>query len=226
MGVQFKAQHGSQSGLWRAKAVKAIDVVQTPPNDLAIQQPDLLLKSLRLNDTGVLYSPRLKEIFLRLSKEIDELYSYGFKSSFMQHHLTNNPNVSAIPSTEGALVEPSNDSHGSTFSDGPKVSFVLRVNCVDTVAAHVDTGATVMVSNVQGEIHGAIPTTAHCGTAMTGSKMSINALGIWMVNLAGSENGKDLPFALRGTTIPMSIHEFACSQRSWFQLLTCPDTKW
>jgi hypothetical protein len=29
-------------------------------------------------------------------------------------------------------------------------------------------GATVMVSNVIGEIHGPIPTTSHCGTAMTG----------------------------------------------------------
>jgi hypothetical protein len=71
---------------------------------------------------------------------------------------------------------------------------------MDTVAAHVNTSATVMVSNVQGEIHGAIPTMAHCGTAMTGSKSSIDALGAWMVDLVGSENGKDLPLVLQGTT--------------------------
>jgi hypothetical protein len=67
---------------------------------------------------------------------------------------------------------------------------------MDTVAAHVNTSATVKVSNVQGEIHGAIPTMAHCGTAMTGSKSSIDALGTWKVDLVGSENGKDLPLAL------------------------------
>jgi hypothetical protein len=59
---------------------------------------------------------------------------------------------------------------------------------------------TVMVSNVQGEIHGAIPTTAHCGTAMTRSRATIDALGTWMVDLVGSAEGKDLPLALQGTT--------------------------
>ena len=44
--------------------------------------------------------------------------------------------------------------------DGPEVSFVSRVNSNDTVVAHVDTGATVMVSNVASEIHGAVPMTA------------------------------------------------------------------
>jgi hypothetical protein len=86
---------------------------------------------------------------------MDELYIYGFKSSFMQHHLTNNPNVSAISSSEGAIVRPSYDSPLTAYlpSDGPKVSFVSQVNSINTVVTNVDTGATVMVSNVQGEIH-------------------------------------------------------------------------
>jgi hypothetical protein len=61
-------------------------------------------------------------------------------------------------------------------------------------------GATVMVSNVLGEIHGAVPTNARCSTAMTGSKATIDALGTWMVDLVGSVDGKDLPLALQGTT--------------------------
>ena len=85
--------------------------------------------------------------------------------------------------------------------DGPSVLFVSRQNHLDTVIAHVDTGATVMVSNVNGEIHGVIPTTAHCGTAMIGStKVNIDALGTWMIDLVGSIEGKDLPLSLRGTT--------------------------
>ena len=66
--------------------------------------------------------------------------------------------------------------------------------------AHVDTGATAMVSNVTGEIHGAIPTTAHCGPAQTGSQATIDALGTWMIKLVGSNQGTDLPHALRSTT--------------------------
>jgi hypothetical protein len=68
--------------------------------------------------------------------------------------------VSAIPTTPNTINLP---------DDGPEVNFISRGNRTDTVLAHVDTGATVMASNVIGEIHGAIPTTSHCGTAMTGS---------------------------------------------------------
>jgi hypothetical protein len=57
-----------------------------------------------------------------------------------------------------------------------------------------------MVSNVKGEIHGAVSITAHCGTALTGSKITINALGTWMVDLVGSDSRKDLPLALRDKT--------------------------
>jgi hypothetical protein len=48
-----------------------------------------------------------------------------------------------------------------------------------------------MVSNVQGEIHGAMPTKAHCGTAMTGSRATIDAIGTWMIDLVGSTSGDD-----------------------------------
>jgi hypothetical protein len=143
---------------------------------------------------------------------MDELYSHGFQSSFMQHHLVNTPNVSAIPPVSVTLL-PSNNGKEANHkideqpnlianlpTDGPEVDFRSRVNRSDTVVAHVNTGATVMVSNVHGEIHGAIPTTAHCGTAMTGSRATIDALGTWMVDLVGSVNGKGLPLALRGTT--------------------------
>jgi hypothetical protein len=109
----------------------------------------------------------------------------------MQNHLANKPNVSAIPVVieESVLLtteEEQSDHISNLPTDRPEVAFVSRVNRTDTVVAHVDTGATVMVSNVQGEIHGAIPTTAHCGTAMTGSRATIHALGTWMVDLVGS----------------------------------------
>jgi hypothetical protein len=127
-------------------------------------------------------------------KEMDHNYSHGFKSSFLLHHLTNNPTVSAIP-------EYFNGNHNALNvirlpGNGPEVAFVSRVQRSNTVLAHVDTGATVMVSNILGEIHGAVPTNARCGTAMTGSKPTINALGTWMVDLVGSVDGNNLPLAL------------------------------
>jgi hypothetical protein len=57
-----------------------------------------------------------------------------------------------------------------------------------------------MVSNVIGEIHGAIPTTSHCGTAMTDSQASINAIGTRMVELVGLLDNQEIPLALCGTT--------------------------
>jgi hypothetical protein len=71
----------------------------------------------------------------------------------------------------------------------PEVNFVSQVNCTNTVLAHVNTGATIVVSNIAGEVHGAIPATSHCGTAMTGSKASIDAIGTWMIELVGSIDG-------------------------------------
>jgi hypothetical protein len=175
-----------------------IDIEISPPNVLAIQQPDPQLKRPHLIDTGVLLT-KAKGNLLEV-KEMDKLYSHGFKSSFVQHHLANSPNVSAIPSLPQPLVQmPEEATFIANLPTGsPEVCFVSWVNRTDTVAAHVDTGATVIVSNVQGEIHGAVPTTAYCGTALTGSKTTIDALGTWMVDLVGSDNGKDLPLALRG----------------------------
>jgi hypothetical protein len=102
-------------------------------------------------------------------KEMDHMYSHGFTSSFLVHHLATSPTVSAIPdymADKGSFVQlPDN---------GPEVTFISRVNLSDT-------GATVMVSNAKGEIHGAVPTKARCGTAMTGSKAPINELGTWMI---------------------------------------------
>jgi hypothetical protein len=131
-------------------------------------------------------------------KEMDHNYSHGDKSSFLLHHLANSPTVSAIS-------ENFNGNHNAPDmirlpDDGPEVAFVLCVQRSDTVLAHVDMGATVMVSNILGEIHGAVPTNACCGTAMTGSRATINALGTWMVDLVGSVDGKDLPLALQGKT--------------------------
>jgi hypothetical protein len=57
-----------------------------------------------------------------------------------------------------------------------------------------------MVSNVIGEIHGAVPATPHCGTALTGSQDSIDAIGTWMNELVGLLDNQDLPLALRSTT--------------------------
>jgi hypothetical protein len=50
------------------------------------------------------------------------------------------------------------------------------------------------------EVHGAMPTTAHCGTAMTESQATIEAIAAWMVDLVGSSDGTDLPLVLRGMT--------------------------
>jgi hypothetical protein len=46
-----------------------------------------------------------------------------------------------------------------------------------------------MVSNIVGEIHGAIPTNSHWGTAMTGSNASIDTIRTWMIELVGSVDG-------------------------------------
>jgi hypothetical protein len=89
---------------------------------------------------------------------MDMMYDHSFKSSFLVHYLDSSATVSAIPELVPTLPD-----------DGPDFHFISQVQRADTVIAHVDTGATVMVSNVNGEIHGAMPTQAHCGTAMTGS---------------------------------------------------------
>jgi hypothetical protein len=120
----------------------------------------------------------------------------------MPHHLASQPNVSAIPTSNEEQIditfEPT--TIANLPDDGPEVSFVSHINRTDTVVAHVNTVATVMVSNVFGEIHGAVPTTAHCGTLMTGSKANIDAICTWMIDFVGSKEGKDLSHALRGTT--------------------------
>jgi hypothetical protein len=105
-----------------------------------------------------------------------------------------------LPAKEEDKDREKSDVIANLPTNGPEVAFVSRVNRTDTAVAHVDTGTTVMVLNVQGKIHGDIPTTAHCGTAMTGSQATIDALGTWMVDLVGSVDGKDLPLALQGTT--------------------------
>jgi hypothetical protein len=200
MATQFKSQHESQSGPWTAKAVIGIDFVASMPTAASIQQPDANLKQPPLNLSGILLSEAEGDI-LKV-KEMDELYSHGFKSIFMQHHLANQPNVSAIPTLTEELIditfEPT--TKANLPDDGPEVSFVSCINRTDTVVAHVDTRATVMVSNVFGDIHGAVPTTAHCGNAMTGSKANIDAIGTWRIDFVGSKEGKDLSLALRGMT--------------------------
>jgi hypothetical protein len=118
---------------------------------------------------------------------------FGFTSSFLCQHLSPKPNVSSIPTHNAPNTINLPD-------DSPEVNSISRVNPTDTVLAHVDTGATVMVSNVIGEIHRATPTTSHCGTAMTGSRASINAIGTWMVKLVGLLGNQDLPLALCSTT--------------------------
>jgi hypothetical protein len=193
---QFKAQQVSIAGPWSVQSVKALTVEPQVASIASVQTPDPTLRTHNLNESGVILN-KAEGDFLDV-KEMDHNCSHGFKYSFLLHHLTNNPTVSAIP-------EYFNGNHHAPNMkrlphDGPEVTFVSRVQRSDTVLAHVDTGATVMVSNVLGEIHGAVPTNAHCGTAMTGSKATIDALGTWMVDLVRSVDGKDLPLALRGTT--------------------------
>jgi hypothetical protein len=91
----FKAQFASSSGPWAAKAVNTIEALLPALNVSAIQQIDAAFVLPCLNDNGVLLSESKGDL-LKL-KEMDKLYSHGFQSSFMQHHLANKPNVSAIP---------------------------------------------------------------------------------------------------------------------------------
>ena len=162
MADQFKLHQQQSTGPWLpAASVRAIDAQVS-----AIQVPDKDLVSPLLTESGVILTEA--EGDLHDVKEMD----FGFTSAFVRHHLNQHPTVnvvSAIP----PLPPLSDDLNGMTRftlpDDGPEVSFVSRINSKDTVIAHVDTGATVMVSNEPGEIHGAIPTTSHCGTAMTGS---------------------------------------------------------
>jgi hypothetical protein len=191
MAKQFKAQHASGSGPWTGKAVNVIDI---EPLVASLQVTDTTLRVLSLSESGLILNEA--EGDLHDVKEMDNLYSHGFKSSVL-HHLSTSPTVSAIPEYPQQVPSPKVT---SLPDDGPEVHFILKHNRTDTVLAHVDTGATVMVSNVMGEIHGAVPTNARCGTAMTGSKATIDTLGTWMIDLVGSKARKDLPLALRGTT--------------------------
>jgi hypothetical protein len=186
---QFKIHHQQGTGPWSVHSVitnnDATDNTPLNPVVSSIQLADKRLVTPSLTTSGVLLFE--VEGDLHDVKEMD----YGFTSSFVMHHLAKTPTVSAIANHATKINLP---------EDGPEVHFVSRLHRTDTVVTHVDTGATVMVSNVHGEIHGAIPTTSHCGTAMTGSRATIDALGTWMIDLVGSTKGIDLPLALRGTT--------------------------
>jgi hypothetical protein len=179
MADQFKLHHQQLTGPW-------INQPCNPePNVSAILIPDKLLVLPLLTTSGQILSKAEGDLH-----DVNKM-DFGFTSSFLQQHLSPKPNVSALPTTPNTI---------NLLDDGPEVTFISRVNQMDTVLAHVDTGATVMVSNVIGEIHGAIPTTSHCGIAMTGSRASIDAIGIWMVELVGLLGNQDLPLALCGTT--------------------------
>jgi hypothetical protein len=193
---QFKAQQASGAGPWSAQSVKAVTVEPQVAAIASVQTPDLTLWTPNLIESGVILNKAEGNLYD--VKEMDHNYSHGFKSSFLLHQLSNSPTISAIP-------EYFNSNHNALDmirlpDDGPEVAFVSRVQQSNTVLAHVDTEATVMVPKVLGEIHGAVPTNACCGTAMTGSKATIDALGTWMVNLVVSVDGKDRPLPLEGTT--------------------------
>jgi hypothetical protein len=186
MADQYKLHFQQSTGPWVNQPKVHSITPEATVSSVLIPAKDLVSPSLSLSGQVL----NEAEGDLHDVKEMD----FGFTLSFLKHHLSEKPNVSAIP--QEMLSWP----QATLPDDGPEVTFVSRVNCTDTVLAHVDTGATVMVANIAGEIHGAIPTTSHCGTAMTGSKASIDAIGTWMIELVGSIDGKDLPLALRGTT--------------------------
>jgi hypothetical protein len=78
-----------------------------------------------------------------------------------------------------------------------------------------------------GEIHGAIPATSHCGTAMTGSHASIDAIGTWMVETSGFawQSGPST-CPLRHNTdhhAPTKIHEPSLFERSGDRLRSLSD---
>jgi hypothetical protein len=159
---QFKAPQASGAGPWSAQSVKAITVEPQVAAIASAQTPDPTLQTPNLNKSGVILNEA--EGDLHDVKEMDHNYSHGFKSSFLLHHLSNSPTVSAIP-------EYFNGNHNVLDmirlpNDSPEVAFVSRVQQSNTILAHVDMGATVMVSNVLGEIHGAVPTNARCGAVV------------------------------------------------------------
>ena len=192
---QFKAQHASTAGPWIQKS--AVHMVQFEPTVSAIQIPQKLTAP-ALHSSGLVLDEA--EGDLHDVKQMDHNHNHGFQSSFILHHLSTSPHVSAVDIMPLVLQNALDPLIANLPDDGPEVSFVSRVNRLDTVLAHVDTGATVMVTNIHGEIHGAVPTSAHCGTALTGSKTTIDALGTWMIDFVGSTDKQDLPMALCGTT--------------------------
>jgi hypothetical protein len=81
-----------------------------------------------LSLTQECYSPKPRVTFLEV-KEMDKIYSHGFKSSFMQHHVASSPNVSAIPSsTQSLLVDLPKEEEEAFIAnlptDGPEVCFM------------------------------------------------------------------------------------------------------
>jgi hypothetical protein len=153
---QFKAQHASGAGAWAPKTVSSATF---EPLVAAVLVADQKLVSPPLSQSGLVLNE--VEGNLHNVKEMDLMHKHGFKSSSLLHHLDSSPTVSAIPLNSDLVP--------TLPVDGPDVIFVSRIQRTDTIVAHANTGATVLVSNVQGEIHGAMPATAHCGTAMTGS---------------------------------------------------------
>jgi hypothetical protein len=136
---QFKAQQASGAGPWSAQSVKALTVEPQVAPIASVQTPDPTLCTSNLNKSGVILN-KAKGDLLDV-KEMDHNYSHGFKSSFLLHHLTNNPTVSAIP-------EYFNGNHNALnmirlLDDSPEVAFVSRVQWSNTVLAHKDMGATV-----------------------------------------------------------------------------------
>jgi hypothetical protein len=213
---QFKAQQASGAGPCSAQGVKAVTVEPQVAAIASVHTPDPTLWTPNLDESGVILNKA--EGDLHDVKEMDHNYGHVFKSSFLLHQLSNSPTVSAIP-------EYFNGNHNALDmirlpNDSPEVAFVLHVQQSNTVLAHVDTGATEMVFDVLGEIHGAVPTNARCSTAMTGSKATIDALGTWMVDLVWDWLMEKifLYSITRHKTnhrFPTTLPQSSCSQVAW-----------
>jgi hypothetical protein len=199
MADQFKLLHQQLTGPWINQPRVQSATLSIKPNVSAILIPHKLLVLPSLTTSGRILSEA--EGDLHDVKEMD----FGFTSSFLCQHLSPKPNVSAIPNAPKTI---------NLLDDSPEVNFISTVNRTDTVLAHVDTGATVMVSNVIGEVHVVIPTTSHCGTAMTGSRTSTDAIGTWMVEIVGLLGNQDLPLALCGTTQTTTFQQRSMSLHS------------
>jgi hypothetical protein len=100
-----------------------VNVIDIEPLVASLQVPDATLRVPSLSESGLILNEAEGDV--HDVKEMDNLYSHGFKSSFVLHHLSTSPTVSAIP--EYPQQVPS-AKVTSLPDDGPEVHFISKHN--------------------------------------------------------------------------------------------------